>query len=263
MPKINPIKWSGSKAYCSRLILSKSKDSTHYCEPFLGSGAVFLEALTEPKFESFYISDTCVPLIDLWLAIRDRSPYLCGRYASMWKDLNGKSTDGAKNEYYLSVRDRFNRESDPADFLFLLRTCFNGLVRFNKSGMFNSPFHHTRAGANPAKLSAIIETYSNLMRHVGNVAIRHADYREADVRDTGFTFLDPPYGGGGSKMYTGSFDHGAFVEFAESCPGTVAVTLSATDMPPAFNSIAIKSKGSFKKLIGAESTESVEMLYWK
>lgn len=262
MPKLNPIKWSGSKAYCYDRILGKSGDATHYCEPFVGSGAVFLEALKEPKFESFYISDTCAPLIELWLAIRDDSRRLCGMYAEMWGKLGAAGSDEAKKDFYLAVRERFNSAGDPADFLFLLRTCFNGLVRFNSAGRFNSPFHHTRPGAAPEKVSVAIEGCSRLMRSK-TVRIAIADYSRADIRDTGFTFMDPPYGGGGSGMYSGEFDHAGFIRFAEGCPGRVAVTLASTDSGPGFQSEEIRSKGSFKRLVGAETTESTEILYWK
>ena len=56
--------------------------------------------------------------------------------------LRGKAQlcGGEEKEYYYFVRDRFNDLADPLDFLFLNRSCFNGMMRFNKKGRFNVPF---------------------------------------------------------------------------------------------------------------------------
>jgi DNA adenine methylase len=45
-------------------------------------------------------------------------------------------------DYYLEVRKRFNEFGNPLDFLFLNRSCFNGIMRFNSKGGYNVPFGH-------------------------------------------------------------------------------------------------------------------------
>jgi len=103
-------------------------------------------------------------------------------------------------EHYYYIRERFNKEHAPLDFLFLNRCCFNGLIRFNRSGEFNVPFGHK-----PKRFSKayIITKIVNQIDHT-YVASRELNwtftlqsYQEtlANARAGDFIYCDPPYVG--------------------------------------------------------------------
>lgn len=57
-------------------------------------------------------------------------------------EIEGKKLEEYDDKYYYEVRERFNAEYSPRDFLFLNRSCFNGMIRFNKEYKFNVPYGH-------------------------------------------------------------------------------------------------------------------------
>ncbi len=134
-----------------------------------------------------FASDIIPELVALWLAIRDRPSEVADGYRDRWEI---RQREG-HTAYYV-VRDRFNRTRDPIDFLFLSRTCVNGLIRFNRSGEFNNSLHHTRPGIDPDTFEGVIANWSLAVQGVN---FRVADYKDAlsDVEPDDFVFLDPPY----------------------------------------------------------------------
>ena len=180
------IKWSGSKRLHAGAISSHfPKSFKRYYEPFVGGGSV-LYTVAKPDSEAV-AGDTCKPLIDLWTAIRDRPDELSKSYAEMWEQFQKR-----EREYYYSVRDSFNLDKDPESFLFLDRTCYNGLIRFNSSGDFNSPVHFGRPGINPSMLDQIIHDWSN---RISEVEFKCCDFEETleTASDGDLAYLDPPY----------------------------------------------------------------------
>lgn len=261
MAKINPIKWSGSKAYAASHILAKSNGESSYFELFLGSGAVMLEALRQGRFSSYVVSDTCKPLVWLWRDIATEPDRILRYYSNMHAKLKAGS-DEERNMIYKAARAEFNESGDSSVFFFLLRTCFNGLVRFNSKGEFNSPFHHTRLGAEPAKMQKTVLEAARLMS-LARVQILHEDYIDVHISDGSFAFLDPPYGGSSGKMYSAGFDLQRFAAYACSLSGiNLAVTLGSADAKLAgFEAEPLVSLSSFKKLIGSADQVSREILY--
>jgi DNA adenine methylase len=101
--------------------------------------------------------------------------------------------------YYYEVRERFNREPSSLDFLFLNRSCFNGVMRFNRKGGFNVPYCHK-----PERFAqAYVTKITNQIRRIAEVvAMRDWTFAVSDFRDTlaeagpgDFVYADPPYAG--------------------------------------------------------------------
>lgn len=177
------IKWSGSKRSVAPHLATLFPSSLRYFEPFVGGGAL----LPFRQSGIAYASDIMPELIAVWIAIRDRPREMADGYRGLWSD---RQRHG--HTVYYAVRDRFNKTRDPIDFLFLSRTCVNGLIRFNRTGEFNNSLHHTRPGIAPDSLEEIILSWSGAIQ---GVAFDATDYRAAlrNVAEGDFVFLDPPY----------------------------------------------------------------------
>lgn len=141
----------------------------------------------------------------MWNKIKNSPEKLCGHYEKLWKEMNTLGSIEERKEYFYKVRSRFNKSRDPADFLFLSRTCVNGLIRYNKKGEFNTSFHFSRSGIDPKKLSKIINEWSYILNKY-NVEFICCDYREIVTEVNDFMYLDPPYAGT-NGIYFGSIDY--------------------------------------------------------
>jgi DNA adenine methylase len=175
------IKWAGGK---SRLIpvLRKCVPRTfgRYFEPFLGGGALFFDLL--PK--RAVLGDSNQELISCFETVRDKPGELIEHLDKL---------KVSKEEYYRIRGINPKTLSDvacAARFIYLNKTCFNGLYRVNKNGVFNTPFglHKSVSLADGNNLYAV------------SAALRNAklvcnDYSEiVDSASAGdFVYLDPPY----------------------------------------------------------------------
>lgn len=208
----NLIKWTGTKRKLSSYIVAYFPQhiDTFY-EPFIGSGAV-LRLLLEQKRANHYIaSDLCEPLIQLWKYVRDYPNTVCADYELLFEALQRNP------ENYYQFRNYFNSVSQsPGLFLFLLRTCVNGIARFNRQGKFNSSLHLSRPGINPGKMREIIFDWS---AKIQNVEFICQDYREIKPSRNDFCYFDPPYSSGNS-LYLGNFNSNDFFDFLKDikCP---------------------------------------------
>lgn len=145
------VKWAGGKAQLTKKLdklfnVENGKLFTKYCEPMVGGGAALFYFLTEYNFDSVYINDKNEELINAYIIIRDSAEDLI----LLLKDLQAKfwklSTQ-ERTEFYYNIRDKFNstelthktKLDKAAFFIFLNKTCFNGLYRVNKNGKFNVP----------------------------------------------------------------------------------------------------------------------------
>ena len=123
-----------------------NKNITKYAEPFVGGGAVLFDILLKYDLEEFYISDINKELIDTYQVIRDNPNKLVKILSNMQMEFTSLTIDDRK-DYYLQKRERFNFLKmnnnevieKAALMIFLNRTCFNGLFRVNKKGLFNVP----------------------------------------------------------------------------------------------------------------------------
>ena len=144
------IKWVGGKTQLLDEVrkslpsnLKDMKDVT-YVEPFVGGGAVLFWILQEyPNISRAVINDINAELICTYRAIRNNVDDLILQLSSIQSEYIALDTDSRK-DYYLEKRALFNSRNiseveTAALFIFLNRTCFNGLYRVNSKGAFNVP----------------------------------------------------------------------------------------------------------------------------
>lgn len=192
---VPPIKCQGIKTKLVPWILQNASfdEKGRWVEPFMGSGVVgFNLRPTKALF-----CDVNPHLINFYNALKDSSitPNLARKYLEHEGALLTKNPP----EHYYLVRERFNNSKDPLDFLFLNRSCFNGLIRFNKRGLFNVPFGHKPNRFSKSYVTKII----NQIEYVFEM-IKHHDweFKVQDFRLTiheydrlGYVYCDPPYNG--------------------------------------------------------------------
>ena len=196
------VKWVGGK---SQLIdeLEKmlpndgEKILTKYCEPMVGGGALFFNILSKCNFEQLYISDINAELINAYQVIKNNVDSLIEQLREMQLLFLPMDENGRKL-YYYSIRDKFNSTQlcditateKAAYFIFLNKTCFNGLYRVNRKGQFNVPM-----GAYKNPMICDEENLCNINKVLQSVTIVCGDYslsRQFIDKDT-FVYLDPPY----------------------------------------------------------------------
>jgi DNA adenine methylase len=180
------IKWSGSKArLLPGLVRLFPDDVACFYDPFMGSGA-FLGARTGAHAVG---ADVRPELVALLSAIRDAPQRVADAYGRRWETLQERG-----HTYYYDVRARFNSSGNPNDFLFLTRTCVNGLIRYNAAGEFNNSLHHGRPGMHPDRLAPLLFAWSAALAQVELIC---SDYRDTLAHATAgdYVVLDPPYAG--------------------------------------------------------------------
>jgi DNA adenine methylase len=196
------VKWAGGKSQILSEIRAKyphelGKRIKKYAEPFVGGGAVLFDVLNHYSVEEAYISDINRELIHTYTTIRDNPSCLIEALNEM--EIQYHSTDNEKRkEHYYASRDKFNSLKLMLDtsvelaalFIFLNRTCFNGLYRVNSKGRYNVPQGSYKM-PNICDESNILAVSSKLQ----GVTIVHGDYRRAAnfVDEETFAYFDPPY----------------------------------------------------------------------
>ena len=139
-------------------------------------------------------------MIGLWSQIKKNPEQVADEYNKRWNRLQNEG----HNVFY-ELRDNFNKTKNEFDFLFLTRTCVNGLIRYNNNGEFNNSMHKNRPGINTKRLKEIILRWRYFIK---DVEFRNCDYREtlSDANSDDFIFLDPPYGGTKDRYTKTEFD---------------------------------------------------------
>lgn len=183
------IKWTGSKrGQAERIVRTFPKNVSVYREPFLGGGHVLGHALQVEAFqaEKYVGSDISEPLIKIWRLVKNEPLKLFEDYRKHWSKFQDNK------DYYYKVREEFNSTRDPKLFLFLTRTCYNGLIRFNSDREFNTSVHIDRPGINPPDLYNVILKWHRLFkRHT--VEFKQVEYFDINATEKDWCYLDPPY----------------------------------------------------------------------
>lgn len=199
------IKWTGSKRSQAEAIRKLMPEYERYFEPFLGGGAVLYLAV-RPKSVG---GDVYSPLIELWKAVQAEPDSVVKDYEDQWAKLQADFPG-----HFYKVRERFNRRPNPLDLSFLMRTCVNGIVRFNASGEFNNSFHLSRNGTEPRRFERTVRAWSERIRGVRFLC---QDYEAtvAEARAGDFVYFDPPYAGN-HQRYVEDLDTERFFTVLES-----------------------------------------------
>ena len=195
------VKWVGGKGQLideiEKLFLANGKTATKYAEPMVGGGALFFSMLSKYQFEELYISDINAELINAYVAIKRDVETLIERLKEMQMTFLPLD-ENSRKFYYYNVRDKFNTvklndgtsTEKAALFIFLNKTCFNGLYRVNRKGLFNVPIG---AYKNPTICDA--DNLRNIHKALQNVAIVCGDYTlsKSFIDNKTFVYIDPPY----------------------------------------------------------------------
>lgn len=197
------LKWAGGKGQLLSEIQKyypfDNKKITKYAEPFVGGGAVLFDILSKYELEAVYISDINAELINTYRIIRDNIDELIEMLMVMQSEFVPMNTED-RRACYLAKRERFNDLKVNGDeniniekaalMIFLNKTCFNGLFRVNKNGLFNVPMGSYK---NPVICDE--ENLRSVSENLQNVTVVCGDYRtSADFIDDGtFVYFDPPY----------------------------------------------------------------------
>ncbi len=159
-------------------------------EPFAGSAAITIASAYYDKARHFWLNDINSPLMDLWDWIVNYPEGLSDGYAELW---NAQRDD--PKDFYGCIRERFNANPSPADFLYLLARGVKGAIRYNSYGQYNQSPDNRRLGKNPVSMREDIIAVSELLK--GRATITSVDYREVTSQASLYdlVYLDPPYQG--------------------------------------------------------------------
>jgi len=203
------IKWAGGKSqllvqyeryYPNELKKGKIKN---YVEPFLGGGAIYFSILEKYKIKNAYLSDLNRDLILTYKVIQKKHDDLLD-FLEQYQNRYDETADDKRNGLFLDFRKHFNEQRleinykklsenwipRAAQFIFLNKTCFNGLFRLNSKEEFNVPFgkYKTANIFDPDNIRAVSDALQN-------AEIIQAEYTNCykKVDDKTFVYFDPPY----------------------------------------------------------------------
>jgi len=195
MTKVPPLKMQGIKTklipFIQKNVVWHGKGK--WIEPFLGSGSVLFNLVPERAL----IGDTNQHVISFYKKIQKKE--ITSDIARSFLEKEGGRLLELGEKHYYSVRERSNKHYDPLDFLFLNRSCFNGLMRFNKKGGFNTPFCRKPERFRPAYITKICNQIKWVSEMMDGKDWKFccADWNETLSKAGGndFVYADPPYVG--------------------------------------------------------------------
>lgn len=197
------LKWAGGKGQLLSTIRTYYPEGLgvnikKYCEPMVGAGAVLFDILANYAVDEVLINDSNAELMNVYIQIRDSVSELIQLLQQFEKE-HLAYDDESRKEYYYSQRELYNsiianKKSNgtlkAALFIYLNRTCFNGLYRVNRKGIFNVPM-----GSYKKPLICDVENLLLVSKKMQKVKIMSADYRKTEefIDKNTFVYVDPPY----------------------------------------------------------------------
>ena len=195
------LKWAGGKTQLLEEIRKSLPENFEqketFIEPFVGSGAVLFWMIANyPNIKTAVINDVNTDLIVTYKAIKNNVSGVINKL-KIWEDEYHQfnADEDARKVYYYDKRTLFNSRSEnqvakAALFIFLNRTCFNGLYRVNKSNGFNVPI-----GSYKIPMICDEENLHSVSDILQRVEILNGDFEETlqHVEGQTFFYFDPPY----------------------------------------------------------------------
>jgi DNA adenine methylase len=217
---VPPIKTQGIK---TRLVPRIQKhlvwhEEGVWIEPFLGSGVVGFNI--RPKRAIF--ADSNPHIIRFYAGINANK--ITSSIVREFLTSEGSKLAAGGADYYYQVRERFNEQRHPLDFLFLVRAGFNGLIRFNQSGGFNVPFNHKPERFAPAYVTKVVNQvqYVSDLCQMNEYEFVCQDFRQtfASAEPNDFVYCDPPYAGRHVDYFNhwDAQDEGDLLSLLRECP---------------------------------------------
>lgn len=194
------VKWVGGKSQLLEEIREKYPYRIEkYCEPFVGGGAVLFDILQKSHPEQILINDINKELINTYSQVKNNCEALISLLTEIQSIYKKHSTEENK-EFFYEKRNRYNELKvngnssenleKAALFIFLNKTCFNGLYRVNSKGLFNVPFNKAK---NP--LLCDEENLKACSELLQDVEMKIGDYKECKsfIDNKTFVYIDSPY----------------------------------------------------------------------
>jgi DNA adenine methylase len=218
------LKWAGGKRSIIGDLLAKIPDEfNNYFEPFVGGGALFWNV---PRAGNASLSDINFHLIITYRMIRDKVEDVISRleYHKKYHD----------EKYYAAARERLSDTQDQVElaslFIYLNKTCYNGLYRVNRSGIFNVPIGRYN---DPKIVDA--DNLRKCSKFLADVDIFQSEFQHIKPDKGDFVYFDPPYHGTFSAYDGSGFGDKEQEELADFCrklsQNGVSFMLSNSDTP--------------------------------
>ena len=198
------LKWAGGKSQLLSEIRIKypsfnDNNINKYCEPFVGGGAVLFDIIFNKNIKMILINDINVDLINLYRVVQNNVSDLIENLLYIEKEYLPMSYE-QKKKYYYKIREEFNKIKlvstssknieKAANFIFLNKTCFNGLYRVNSDGKYNVPMGDFR---NPVICDN--QNLTAVSKALSEVTIQCGDFFSCKsfIDSRTFVYIDPPY----------------------------------------------------------------------
>lgn len=203
---VPPLKSQGIKTKLVPWIkeLVKQKEGK-WIEPFLGTGVVGFNL----QFSNALLNDTNPHIINFYRAIQNKE-ITKSSVQKYLQDEGALLSVAEENgyEHFRLVKNRFNKQGNPLDFLFLSRAGFNGMMRFNRKGEWNIPFckkPNRFAQAYITKISNQVEAVSKIIKAEPSWTFTNKSFSEIIplATENDFIYCDPPYFGRYVDYYNG------------------------------------------------------------
>lgn len=196
------LKWIGNKQRFADTIISYMPETfNNYYEPFLGSGAVMAALLDAdsnklfPHFNHAYGSDILPFLIDIFNLTKDNPKALIDYYQC---EITKYNEDPATQ--YNIIKERFNAQHNPYDFLLLSRTCYSGVIRFRKSDGYMSTPRGPHKPISPETFSKRLDQWNTLLQKASFECESYIDAMDKPQAGD-VIYCDPPYTHSQSIIY--------------------------------------------------------------
>lgn len=196
------LKWAGGKSRLLPVIKENypgelEKKIDKYIEPFVGSGAVLFDILSTYDIKEVYINDINNELINVYSSIKNDVESLIELLLNFQKEFLELNKEDRK-KYFYAKRELFNyhiteditNTITAALFIFLNKTCFNGLYRVNSKGLYNVPAGNYK---NPTICNS--ENLRLVSKRLSKVNIKCGEYQKLEdiIDNRTFIYFDPPY----------------------------------------------------------------------